>query len=98
MKNYYPGFKLRVQITKEKGHYVAWAPALDLSTSGRSEQEARRRFKEAVSLFLVDLVSAGTVDEVLASLGWKKEPKFWSPPKIVKQQTVKVNIPPSGDQ
>ena len=93
MKKYDIGLKLRVQITKEKSLYVAWAPALDLSTSGSSEKEAQRRFEEAVSLFLEELVEAGTVNEVLTSLGWKKENKSWEPPKIVKQQTLKVNIP-----
>ena len=93
MKKYDLGLKLKVQITKQKGQYIAWTPSLDLSTSGRSEKEVQRRFEEAVSLFLEELVEAGTINEVLTSLGWKKELKSWAPPKIVKQQTVRVNIP-----
>lgn len=93
MRNYNVGLKLQMQITKQGDQYVAWTPALDLSTSGHSQKEAQKRFEEAVSLFIEELVEAGTVDEVLSSLGWKKEQRSWTPPKVIKERTVKVNIP-----
>ena len=93
MKKLNLDIKLQVQFTKQAGHYIAWSPALDLSTSGRSEKEAQTRFEESVLLFLEELVEAGTTDEVLSSLGWKKGQRSWTPPKVLKQRTVKVNIP-----
>lgn len=85
--------KLPVQITKQGKQFIAWTPALDLSTSGRSIAEAQRRFHEAVDIFLEELVEAGTIDRVLTDLGWKRLARSWESPKIIKQQTVKVQIP-----
>ena len=93
MKNYAVNLSLPVQFTKQKSQYIAWTPALDLSTFGSSQKQAERRFEEAVGLFLEELVEAGTLDEVLTSLGWRKGQRSWAPPKVVKQQTVKFDIP-----
>ena len=57
--------KLPVQITKQGKQFIAWAPALDLSTFGRSVAEAQRCFHEAVDIFVEELVEAGTVNRVL---------------------------------
>ena len=85
--------KLPVQIFKQGKRFVAYTPLLDLSTSGRSEKEAKVRFSELVNIFFEELLEAGTMDEVMESLGWKKSKTQWQPPKIVSNQQVSVSIP-----
>src|SRR3989344_2725929 len=68
MSPYQVQLKLSMQITKQGRRFVAWTPALDLSTSGRSGAEAKKRFAEAVQIFIEELIEAGTVDEVLRGL------------------------------
>lgn len=85
--------QLSVQITKQGKRFVAWAPAFDLSTSGRTAKEAQRRFEEASQLFVDELIEAGTLDEVLSDLGWKKSQRSWVPPKIVKEEMMNVTVP-----
>lgn len=90
--------KLPVQIGKQGKRYVAFTPALDISTSGKTEAEAKRRFSNLVELFFDELEMAGTIDEVLRELGWKKsvsrgaQDPAWTPPAY-KSEQVAVRIP-----
>ena len=85
--------KLPVQIFKQGRRFVAYTPLLDLSTSGRSEKEAKLRFHELVQIFFEELEQAGTVNEVLRSLGWQKVKSQWQPPKIIANESMSVSIP-----
>lgn len=85
--------KLTIHILKQAKRYIAYSSALDLSTSGRSEKEAKNRFGEAAMVFLEELGKAGTLPDVLQELGWKQVRRQWSPPKIISQEAVGVRIP-----
>ena len=85
--------KLTVSIIKQGKRYIAFSPALDLSTSGKSAAEARKRFQEAVGIFFEELEEAGNVAAVLSGLGWRKERRTWQPPHVVTQESVGVRIP-----
>ena len=87
---------LTVNILKQAGRYIAYSPALDLSTSGKTEKEAKKRFGEASFLFIEELEKGGTLHEVLRELGWRRAHKQWSPPKIVSQEVIGVRMPVSA--
>ena len=94
MKKALANVSLQVSFLKEGKRYVAYSPALDLSTSGKTFDEARNRFEEASVLFLEELHKAGTTENVLKSLGWqKKQPRSWTPPIIVSQETQTLHVP-----
>lgn len=62
---------------------MAYSPALDLSSCGKSIQDAQNRFENAVNLFLDEMEEMGTLDQVLRTLGWVKQSKptqGWIPP------------------
>jgi hypothetical protein len=84
---------LTVNILKQTGRYIAYSSALDLSTSGRSETEAKKRFGEAALVFIEELDKAGTLKAVLEELGWHRAQKQWEPPKIISQEAVYVRMP-----
>jgi len=86
-------FKLPVSFLREGKKYVAYTPALDLSTSGRTYEEAKRRFREIVSIFFEELIKKGTLDEVLRDLGWKRIQAEWSPPVIISQELQSIRVP-----
>lgn len=67
MKNY----NLPVFIIKEGKNYIAYTPALDLSTSGKDYEEVRKRFHEIVNIFFEEIVKKGTMEEALKELGWR---------------------------
>ena len=86
-------FTLPVQITKQNKRFVAYTPALDLSTSGKSAKEAKERFIELANIFLEEIVEAGTVSDVLSELGWNKVQRKWDPPRIISSQSIGLQIP-----
>jgi hypothetical protein len=86
-------FVLPVLITKQNKRFVAYTPVLDLSTSGKTEKDVKKKFVEMVSVFLEELVEANTVDDVLSEFGWKKVQKKWSPPKVVSSNFMGIKVP-----
>ncbi len=86
-------YTLPITIFQEGKTFVAYTPALDLATCGKTEKEARKRFREIVLIFLEDIVSRGNTEIVLTELGWKKEQGKWTPPQIISSQFIDVNVP-----
>ena len=86
-------FNLPVVITKQNKRFVAYTPALDISTSGKSAKDAKVKFVELANLFLEEIIEEKTADDVLSELGWKKVQKRWTPPRIVSSQSIGLRIP-----
>ncbi|PIR40293.1 MAG: hypothetical protein COV33_00545 [Candidatus Zambryskibacteria bacterium CG10_big_fil_rev_8_21_14_0_10_34_34] len=92
--------KTRMQINvpvsyfKEDKSFVAYTPALDLSSAGKTLKEAEKNIAEAVSIFMEEILKNGTIDEVLSSLGWKKisKTKEWMPPIFVSHGLLPITV------
>jgi hypothetical protein len=85
--------KLSVSIIREGKKFIAYTPALDLSTSGRSYEEVKKRFNEIVNIFFEELIKKGTLEEVLYNLGWKRIKAEWTPPMVISQRSYNVRVP-----
>ena len=59
------GIKIPVQIIRENDDFVAYTPALDISTCGKSLEEAKKSFDELVGIFIEETIKMGTLEEVL---------------------------------
>lgn len=86
-------YGLPVTIFREGAAFVAHSPALDLSSVGSSEEEAKRMFSEAVEIFFEELIEMGTLDSVLKDLGWTKSNGKFQPPEVVRQSVMNVMVP-----
>jgi hypothetical protein len=87
-------FNLPVLITKQGKRFVAYTHALDISTSGKSEKDAKAKFVELTNLFLEEIAEAGTINDVLAELGWKKTgQKQWTPPQVISSKSIGFKTP-----
>ncbi|MFA5830069.1 MAG: hypothetical protein WC843_06305 [Candidatus Gracilibacteria bacterium] len=84
---------LQVTVIKQGKQFVAYAPALDISTSGKTLKEAQKRFSELVNIFIDELIEKNTLEEVFTGLGWSKVKKQWEPPEIVSQKSVDIRLP-----
>jgi len=84
---------LTVTFLREGDQFVAYSPALDLSTSGDTLEQAKKRFDEAVNIFLEETTSKKTILDILAELGWGKSSNNWFPPVVVGQSSEIVKIP-----
>ena len=81
-------FNLPVSILKEGGVFVAYSPAVEISTVGETFEEANRRFEEAVDIFFEEIIEKNTLEEALFELGWQKQDKRFSPPVVVSNQMM----------
>lgn len=88
-------FNLSVIFFKEKSAFVAYSPALDLSTSGKTFVSAKSRFTEAANIFFEEIIKKGTISEVLEDLGWQKTKKDWLPPQVISHEPETIQIPVS---
>ncbi len=88
--------KINVPVSyfKEDKSFVAYTPALDLSSAGKTLKEAEKNIAEAVSIFMEEILKNGTTDEVLSSLGWKKisKTKEWMPPIFVSHDLLPITV------
>ena len=72
--------------------YIAYTPAFDISTEGKTLREAKANFRELVTLFIDELEEEGTLEAALEELGWKKDQKKLVPPTH-KQYEISIKTP-----
>jgi predicted RNase H-like HicB family nuclease len=89
------GIKIRGAIPlcflKEGKAFVAFSPALDLSTCGKTFDEARENFAEALEIFFEECLKMGTLAEALESYGWVKDRKNeWEPPVYIGESRIEL--------
>lgn len=84
---------LPVSILREGKRFIAYTPALDLSTSGKTFEQAKQRFEEAAELFFEEIERQDNLATVLAGLGWQKIEHRWAPPVVVAHEESRVRIP-----
>ena len=72
-------------LDDDSGQHVAYCPALELSSYGDTEEEARAAFEDALGIFIRDTTERGTLDQLLLALGWRllKQPApVYEPPRL----------------
>lgn len=84
---------LPVTFLREGKQFIAYTPALDLSTSGDTFEQVKKRFSEIVGIFFEECLNMGTLESILSDLGWIKRKSLWNPPTVVAQDTQMFNVP-----
>ncbi len=62
--------------------FVAYAPELDVTSCGKTEEKARKNLHEAVEIVFEEAEKKGKLSELLENLGFQKEKKSWIPPRV----------------
>ena len=71
-----------VMIGKEGEYYVAYCPALNVSSFGKTLEEAKEYFTDAVDVFIKDVIKRGTLEKCLLELGWSLQMDKFEPPRF----------------
>jgi predicted RNase H-like HicB family nuclease len=66
---------VQVVLFQEDGIWVAYCPALELSSYGDDENDAKGAFEEAMQIFLSETNRKGTLERCLLKLGWQLQQK-----------------------
>ena len=59
------------QIFQEGDNWISYCKGLDLSTCGRTPEEALKNTKDAITLFFKSCISRGVLEPALTELGWE---------------------------
>jgi hypothetical protein len=70
-----------VLFLQEGNQIVAYAPALELSSYGRTVPAAKKAFSEAMGIFIEEMERKGTLERVLLKLGWTLSRSRYDPPR-----------------
>lgn len=84
---------VQVALFKEDDIWVAYCPALEVSSYGDDEEEARSAFEEAMQIFLAETERKGTLEKYLLKLGWQLQQKpkpFYNQPHLSIQENRRL--------
>ncbi|MDR2205364.1 MAG: hypothetical protein LBE36_04325 [Flavobacteriaceae bacterium] len=66
---------VQVALFKEDETWVAYCPALELSSYGDNKEEAKTLFEESMNIFIKETDRKGTLERFLLKLGWQLQQK-----------------------
>ena len=88
---------LEISIFQEGNTYIAHCPAFELSTCGNTVDKAQRRIHEAITIFIEEIITMGTFEDVLIECGWHKEelplPKWVPPVFMTRKENINIPLP-----
>lgn len=82
-----------VVVFEENGAFVAYCPALELSSYGDTQDEAKTAFDGAMNIFIKETHERGTLEKYLLKLGWQLQQKpvtLYQPPTLSLKQSKKI--------
>ena len=85
MRQYPIEGRLPIMIFREGKSFVSYAPNLDLSSCGDTQEEAKRNLGDAIAILIEECLKDGTLEDVLRSCGWREKRKpsrQWLPPEF----------------
>lgn len=90
--NKYVEVQLGVLVFQELDSYLAYCPALNLSTYGDSINDAKEAFEDALKCYLEDCAKMGTLDKDLKAHGWTMNYAIGNV-SVMPPKDVALNIP-----
>ncbi len=71
-----------VMLYQQGDYFVAYCPALDLSSYAKTEPDAKASFKEALDIFLEYCEENGTLEQNLLACGWNLRNGYKQPEEV----------------
>lgn len=85
-------YNLPISILREGKSFVAYSPALELSTASDTFEGAKTMFIEAANIFFEEISAKGTFEQVLLELGWKKGVNQLMPPIVIASEMHSFSV------
>ena len=80
-------------VFKEGEMFVAYSPKLDVSSCGKTVDEARTNLKTAIRLFLEEAEKMGTLEDILKESGYEEiDLKRWVTPRLVATELMSIAV------
>ncbi len=85
-----PKITFRAEILREDDLYVGLCPELNVSSFGKTIEEARRSLHEAIEAFIEECEAMGTLEDVMSEAGFIKEHDTWVWRKPVAKEVLSI--------
>ncbi|MBL7718757.1 MAG: type II toxin-antitoxin system HicB family antitoxin [Flavipsychrobacter sp.] len=81
-----------VLVFQEEGYFIAFCPALKLSSYGDSIEDAKEGFEEVITAYIEETQRQGTLNEDLTKHGWVFHSKQVFPPEQVDIDNIPAGL------
>lgn len=84
---------VQVALFQEDGIWIAYCPALEVSSYGDDQSDAKQAFEEAMKIFLAETERKGTLEKYLLKLGWQLQQKpkaMYNQPRLSLQENRRL--------
>ena len=85
-----PNLTFTVQVFREGKLFVAYNPELDVSTCGKTVNEAKFNIRDALRGFLKTAAKKGTLSDILEEAGYIKRRQQWHDPELMTLDRVTI--------
>lgn len=83
--------QLNIEVWQEGNMFVSYIPQLDISSCGKTVEEAKKNIQEAAELFFEETKKMGTSKEVLEEAGYSFD-KEWKAPELIAFEKMNLAI------
>ena len=73
---------LTIALFKEDKYFIAYCPALELSSYATTIDKAKKEFNKEVDIFFKETIRKGTLERLLLKYGWTLKMKEFKPPSL----------------
>jgi len=80
----------RAEILQEGDLYVGLSPELNVSSFGKTVEDARHSLHEAMEAFIEECEAMGTLEDVMSEAGFVKEHDTWVRRKPVAEEALSI--------
>ena len=85
-----PKITFRAEILREGDLYVSLCPELNVSSFGKTIEEARRSLHEAMEAFIEECEAMGTLEDIISEAGFIKKDDTWVSRKPVAEEALSI--------
>lgn len=80
------------EFFREDQDIIGYARSLDVSSSGKTPEEAEQALTEAVTLFVETAREMGTLEQVLIDSGFVLKGDEWSVPQETEEKVLRIQF------
>jgi len=74
--------RLVVAVYQEGDYFVAYCPALEISSYSQTVEQAKTEFEQEVQIFFSETIRKGTLEKLLLKYGWTLQSNNFTPPAL----------------
>lgn len=84
---------VEVFLAKDGDAFIAYCPALNLSTYGENDEDVRKAFQDALGIFIDNAIEQKSLERTLLMYGWTLRQRHFQPPRLSVSELKQALMP-----